>query len=61
MHVWSDGDTALLDKAARNTGHYVDAEYRFEVLHGATHWLPDQRPDEIADLVLEWIGKHPLN
>lgn len=61
MHVWSDGDKALLEKASRNTGDYVDAEYRYEGLHGATHWMPDQHPDAIADLLLEWLGKHPLS
>lgn len=61
MHVWSDGDKALLEKASRNTGHYVDAEYRFEVIRGATHWLPDQHSGEVADLLIEWFDKHPLD
>lgn len=61
MHVWSDGDKALLEKAARNTGKYVDAEYRFEVVHGATHWMPDQCPDTVADLLLDWFAHHPID
>ncbi len=60
MHIWSDGDKALLEKAARNTGNYVDAEYRFEVERGATHWMPDQCPATIADLLLDWLGSHPI-
>ncbi len=60
MHVWSDGDKALLEKASRNTGGYVDAEYRFEVVRGATHWMPDQCPDTVADLLLEWFAQHPI-
>ena len=32
MYVWSDGDTALLKRGARNTGRYVSGEYRFETL-----------------------------
>ena len=47
MYVWSDGDTALLEKGARDCGRYVSGEYRFEVLHGS-HWLLDEQPDEVA-------------
>jgi pimeloyl-ACP methyl ester carboxylesterase len=61
MHVWSDGDKALLEKASRNTGKYVDAEYRFEVVHGATHWMPDQCADTVADLLLDWFACHPID
>jgi pimeloyl-ACP methyl ester carboxylesterase len=59
MYVWSDGDTALLDKAAYATGDLVSADYRFEVLRGASHWIPDERPDTLADLLLDWFSTHP--
>ena len=61
MHVWSDGDKALREKASRKTDEYVDAEYRFEVVHGATHWMPDQIPDTVADLLLDWFAHHPID
>lgn len=61
MHVWSDGDKALLERASRNTGKYVDAEYRFEVLRDVTHWIPDQCPDTVADLLLDWFANHPID
>jgi pimeloyl-ACP methyl ester carboxylesterase len=60
LYVWSDGDTAVLSKAARNCGRYVTGEYRYEVLHGVSHWIPDERPDAIADLLLEWFATHPI-
>ena len=58
MYVWSDGDTALLEKGARDCGRYVSGEYRFEILHG-THWLLDEQPDAVADLLLDWLAAHP--
>ena len=58
MYVWSDGDTALLEKGARDCGRYVRGEYRFEILHG-THWMLDEQPDAVADLLLEWLAAHP--
>ena len=34
LYVWSDGNTAVLSKGARNCGRYANGEYRFETLHG---------------------------
>jgi pimeloyl-ACP methyl ester carboxylesterase len=59
MFVWSDGDKYLLGKAAHNTGHYVTGEYRFEILHGVSHWMPDQEPNTVAGLLLDWFTAHP--
>ena len=52
-YVWSDGDPALGRWAAEHTGEWVDADYRFVVLEGVSHWIPDERPEELARLVLE--------
>jgi pimeloyl-ACP methyl ester carboxylesterase len=59
MFAWTDGDTALLEKGARNSARYVSGEYRFEVLHGS-HWMLDEQPDVIADLLGEWLAAHPI-
>jgi pimeloyl-ACP methyl ester carboxylesterase len=58
LYVWSDGDTALMPKSAHNTARYVDGEYRFEILPGVSHWIPDEQPDKLADLLLEWFAAH---
>lgn len=60
MYVWSDGDIALAEKPARDTARYVSGEYRFEILHGVSHWIPDEQPDKAADLLLEWFEAHQL-
>lgn len=60
MYVWSDGDTAVLEKGARDCGHYVIGEYRFETLHGVSHWMLDEQPEAVAGLLLEWLAAHPL-
>lgn len=59
LYVWSDQDVALMPKAAHNTGRYVSGEYRFEILPGVSHWIPDEQPDKLADLLLEWFAAHP--
>jgi pimeloyl-ACP methyl ester carboxylesterase len=52
-YVWSDGDVALGRYAAEATAAWVQADYRFEVLSGVSHWIPAERPLELARLALE--------
>ena len=58
LYVWSDRDIALMPKAARDTGRYVTGQYRFEILPGVSHWIPDEEPDKLADLLLDWFAAH---
>jgi pimeloyl-ACP methyl ester carboxylesterase len=58
LYVYGTKDMFLGRKAADLTGNYVEAPYRYEVLEGATHWLPEQNADTVADLVLEHATKH---
>ncbi|MVA74994.1 alpha/beta fold hydrolase [Auraticoccus sp. F435] len=60
LYVWSDRDTALGRRAAEGTAAFVDGPYRFVVLPGVSHWVPEERPDELAGLLLEHLGAHPL-
>ncbi len=59
MFIWSDGDIALREKGARATGDYVLGEYRFELLEGVSHWILDEQPDRMADLLVDWFAAHP--
>ncbi len=61
MYIWSDGDAALLAKPAHDTARYVSGEYRFETMPGASHWLPEERPDTIGRLLLDWFAAHPVD
>jgi pimeloyl-ACP methyl ester carboxylesterase len=59
MYIWSNGDAGLLYAGARNCGRYVNGEYRFETLSGS-HWMLDEQPDAVADLLSDWLAAHPL-
>jgi pimeloyl-ACP methyl ester carboxylesterase len=59
LYVWSDMDSALTAKPAHQTERYVSGDYRFEVLSGVSHWIPEEKPDELAALLLEWFAAHP--
>ena len=52
LYVWSDQDAALGRRAAEGTAAYVRGPYRFEVLSGVSHWIPEERPAELAALML---------
>ena len=52
-HVWSTEDIALTRKGAELCERYVAAPYRLEVIEGASHWIPDQHPQELARFILE--------
>jgi pimeloyl-ACP methyl ester carboxylesterase len=54
-YVWSDGDTALARRGAELTEQFVNAPYELEIYTGATHWLPDERPAELADSILRRV------
>jgi len=56
MYVWSTNDVALGREAAEATSAYVDGRYRFEVLEGVSHWIPEERPAELSRLLLEHLG-----
>jgi len=61
LYVWSDRDIALLPKSAHDTARYVTGEYHFEILPGVSHWIPDEEPDKLADLLLDWFAAHPVH
>jgi pimeloyl-ACP methyl ester carboxylesterase len=60
LFVWSDGDTAVLRTSAERCRDWVSGPYRFEVLDGVSHWIPDESPDALADLLLEQFAAYPL-
>jgi pimeloyl-ACP methyl ester carboxylesterase len=52
MYIWSTGDTALGRAAAEATAECVVGPYRFEVLEGVNHWIPESAPDELSRLLI---------
>jgi pimeloyl-ACP methyl ester carboxylesterase len=59
LYVWSDNDIALGRSAAEATVRWVSGPYRFEVLEGVSHWIPETAPDALNRLLLEHLAAHP--
>lgn len=55
-YVWGKHDPALGRAAAERTQAYVRAPYRFVELD-AGHWLPETRPEDVAEAVLARVGR----
>ncbi|HET7722084.1 MAG TPA: alpha/beta hydrolase [Acidimicrobiales bacterium] len=56
LYVWSTGDVALAREGAEATRRHVDGPYRFEVLQGVSHWIPEEVPEELNRLLLEHLS-----
>ncbi|MBE1284367.1 MAG: alpha/beta fold hydrolase [Rhodobacteraceae bacterium] len=54
--IWGENDTALLPEATEGLEDYARDLTRVNV-SGADHWLLHQKPDEVAQIILEWSGR----
>jgi pimeloyl-ACP methyl ester carboxylesterase len=54
-HVWSDRDDALGWRTAQEAHRWADGDFELRVLEGHSHWLPEQAPAELADIVLDRV------
>jgi pimeloyl-ACP methyl ester carboxylesterase len=56
LYVWSDQDPTIGRDAAEATGRFVTGTYRFEVLEGVGHWIPELGAHRLTPLVLEFLA-----
>ena len=56
LYVWSDQDRSLGRDAAEATASFVAGPYRFEVLEGVGHWIPELAADKFMPLLLEHLA-----
>ena len=59
MFVWSTNDIALGREGAEATGQHVEGPYRFEVLEGVSHWIPEQAAGDLNRLLLDHLATRP--
>jgi pimeloyl-ACP methyl ester carboxylesterase len=58
MFVWSTEDTALGPEGAELTEKYVEGPYRFEVIEGVSHWIPEEAADQLNELLREHFSQN---
>jgi pimeloyl-ACP methyl ester carboxylesterase len=55
LYVWSTEDVALGTEAAEATAQCVEGPYHFAVIEGVSHWIAEQAPDRLNQLLLDHI------
>ncbi len=55
LFIWSDADDAVCEDAAEAAAGFVTAPYRFEVLQGINHWVPEMASEAVSELLLEQL------
>ncbi|UZN02808.1 alpha/beta fold hydrolase [Cellulomonas sp. S1-8] len=55
VHGLRDGIRPASDAALRPGTAHVARTYRFELLHGAGHYLTDQAPGLVGELLVDWL------
>jgi pimeloyl-ACP methyl ester carboxylesterase len=56
LFVWSTRDVALGREGAEATAARVEGPYRFEVLEGVSHWIPEEAPEHLNRLLIEHLA-----
>ena len=58
MFTWSDGDTALCVDGAVLSAEYAAGPYRFEVLEGVSHWVPELASEALSALLVGHVRQY---
>ncbi|WP_206794804.1 alpha/beta fold hydrolase [Amycolatopsis sp. MtRt-6] len=58
LYLWGREDPYLGQSAAEQTVHHIDAEYRFQIVEGASQWMAMEAPDEVSALLLDHVRRH---
>jgi pimeloyl-ACP methyl ester carboxylesterase len=59
LYVWSDQDIAIGPEGAYATEQYVRGPYRFVVLEGIGHWIPETAAEKFNAELLAHLARHP--
>jgi len=55
LGIWSSEDIALAESQMVNTQPYVQADWQYRRIEGASHWLQLDAPDEINSALLDYL------
>jgi pimeloyl-ACP methyl ester carboxylesterase len=59
LYVWGEADDTVGRVAAQGTKDFVSGPYRFEALPGVGHFIADQAPERVNELLLAHLAAHP--
>ena len=56
-YLHGEFDSAFAAGMETGSGSYVDAEFDEQTIGGASHWMPQEKPDEVAALIADWMER----
>jgi len=59
LYVWGDADDTVGRAAAEGTGDFVSGPYQFAILPEIGHFIADQAPEQLNELLLAHLARHP--
>jgi pimeloyl-ACP methyl ester carboxylesterase len=60
LYLWGDADDTVGRVAAQGTGDFVSGPYQFEILRDVGHFVAEQAPERVNELLLAHLAKHPV-
>ncbi len=60
LGLWSTGDAYLVEEQMVAAGRFVEADWSYQRVDGAGHWLMLDRPSHINRLLLNFVSSHHL-
>lgn len=58
MYIWGSGDSVVSRVGADHTNRYVTGPYDFRILEDISHWIPEEAPKELADLIASHVRRY---
>jgi pimeloyl-ACP methyl ester carboxylesterase len=58
LGLWSSEDHCLAEDQMEQSARRVTGPWRYERIEGAGHWLPLERPQQVAGLAIDWFNRH---
>ena len=55
LGVWSTGDIALTETQMTDSAENVSGPWRYERLDGPSHWMQLDAPDQVSELLLDFL------
>jgi len=59
LQLHGGADPLVLPETARAAARWVSGPLRWELLAGAGHYLPEERPDQVGAAVVDWLAGLP--
>lgn len=58
MYIWGSGDSVVSRVGADHTNRYVTGPYDFRILEQVSHWIPEDAPNALADLIASHVRRY---